>query len=833
MIPGDRVTIGVPLDTVRIYVLDDDRNPVPNGVRGELYLAGTQVMRGYLDDATQTAQQVFADPWHPEEHMFRTRDYGTRENDGRLTYHGRMDRVAKIRGFRVELAGVEHAIMSCDNVAHCAAIAVNGSLVAYITFDADCASVDAEKRIADIRQRLSDMLPSPWVPAAILPLKQLPKTPNGKVDSRSLESIYSKATSGAGGSLSSFAGSVASEKLAEQWRQVLQLGPDMKFQDDDDFLRLGGHSILLMLLATRLTAAFGTKIRVRELVTAPSFRGHLDAVESRLKATSAQETPHQTQRLSPQQLTELERQVWFQYQVATTVTTFNIATVLAIRGKADLNKLTDSLNTALASDPVLACTISEGPNGPVRVNSASAPAVCEVTQLDVEAEINHRFDLEHGALIRVHLIRPTSRGHDAVCCRIVIVTSHAIADLGTLQNLLRLTSAAYTGGNMTKHETPQHLDSHKWTHSPSTEEKMFWRNYLSGHSYDNHKPSLLRSVFVPSPLATFRGVSKSLDFSGKVVTSLNKLVRRLGITHHQLALSVAALLLQWLSKEDDIVLGAPNSNRTCPADEEALGQFLDRLPIRVKLAARDDDSSISSILIEVRNSALRALSHAISFSDILSIHGFPNGHLHHPLFECMVTFHTRSSSLENWLQLPGCRVSASPRFANGSKFPLMLEWFELGPDRWSVHLEHDTSYILPGSMQVVEKALGVILDAVADEQSLAELHAQLDVFNLDTDSTEGSSSPPSSPGYDSPRSLDSCYSVSVDEMASTIRAEMAACLGPTSEALSNEDSFFSAGADSLAVMSLRQRMRKLGIDLPMRSIFVGRTPVKLAKLVLV
>ncbi|TWU74046.1 nrps [Metarhizium rileyi] len=815
MLPGDSINVGPPFDTVRFYILDEDRNEVPDGMRGEIYVAGAQLMRG---------------------------DYGFRGRDGRLRCLGRIDRVVKIRGLRVELAAVEQAIISYGGVIHCAVIAVNGVLVAYVTLDRDHGRTETEtererereREMVDIRRRLGETMASSWVPSAIVPLEQLPKNSNGKVDCRALEVMYSESISSAGAAVTNSSSSGIARKLAEQWRQVLQLASNAEFVDDDDFLRLGGHSILLMLLSTRLTAAFGTNIKARELVATTSFRGHINAVQLQLDSTSSDGQETTSANMAPEELTELERQVWFQYQVATTVTTFNIATVLQLSGRVDVDKLLRSLDEALASDPVLSSNMTDGPNGLKRVISASAPQAREVRHVDMEAEVNYRFDLEHDALIRVHLVRGEDSTARPSLCQLILVTSHAIADLGTLQNLLRLTSLAYAGGKVTRHDTPQHLGSRKWTHRPSPEERMFWRNYLSGHSYDDNRSSLLRRTFLLSPLATFQGASRSLEFSGRLVTSLNKLIRRLGVTHHQMALAVGAILLQWLSKEDDIVLGAPNANRSSPRDEEALGQFLDRLPIRVRLpkpSVRQSETAISTVLLEVRSSALRALAHAISFSDILAIHGFPNGHLHHPLFECMVTFHVRSSGLENWLQLPGCKVSASSRFANGSKFPLMLEWFELGPDRWSVHLEHDTSYIPSGSMEGVEKALGIILRAMSDDHRMSELQNQLGDLKVST-SASSEESAPSTPDYDSPRSSDSCYSASVEEMATTIRTEMTACLGSASKSLSNSGSFFSAGADSMAVMSLRHRMRKLGIDLPVRSIFVGRTPLKLAELVL-
>lgn len=84
--------MGVAVPTARMYILDEDQQLVPDGTKGEIYVAGIQVMRGYLQAQRLTAQRVVIDPWHMGERMYRTGDFGSRGQDGRVTYLGRMDR---------------------------------------------------------------------------------------------------------------------------------------------------------------------------------------------------------------------------------------------------------------------------------------------------------------------------------------------------------------------------------------------------------------------------------------------------------------------------------------------------------------------------------------------------------------------------------------------------------------------------------------------------------------------------------------------------------------------------------------------------------------------
>ncbi|KAK4068257.1 uncharacterized protein Triagg1_7500 [Trichoderma aggressivum f. europaeum] len=757
IILGDVITIGKALATVRMYLLDEKQNPVPKGVQGEIYLAGVQVLERYINAPEQTALRVLPDPWHPKERMYRTGDYGICVKDGRVIFMGRIDRQVKVRGFRIELDGVEHAILSepaVDDVSQCAVLAVDGVLVAYVTFGSKQSRNSTQERIDCLRNRMvKTQLPS-WVPQQIIPITDFPKSANGKADSKALEQMYRSRSflhneAFPGPSISTNDSGVES-KLSEVWCEILQLRPHACLSPDDNFFALGGHSVLALLLATKLTGILDVEVTTRDLLPSPVFQDQVNAIKHLLETKKISEDhtkePIPSHALPTGELTELERQVWFQYQVGTTVTAFNIANVLTVNGPLDYTRLVDSFNRALASDPVLGCNFVEGLNGLRRVIRSSAPKVREVEQLDVASEINYAFDLAHDELIRIHIIRqPEERGGTVKTpmTEIVITTSHSIADLATLQNLLRLVSTAYTGKVVKAHREPQHLSSSYWQYVPTMLEQNFWRDYLCKDDSESSELSHFKVLLLPSVTAAFHGTSRIREFRGNLITRLNALIERLGITHHHMALTVAALLSQWLTNEDDVVLGAPNGNRCSSTEREALGQFLDRLPIRIKLDCPRSNSggpSLTQILRDVRDSALKALTNTIPFSKILETLNIASGGLQHPIFDCMVTFHLQSNSLDKWLQLPGCDVTVSPRFAEGAKFPLMLEWFELDADCWSLHIEHDTNRLPHAIVDTMEHVLDTILEAIADECLLLDLHTRL------ADATVSNAGSPRVPG---------------------------------------------------------------------------------------
>lgn len=845
MIQGDVITIGKASATARMYLLDEKQNPVPKGIQGEIYLAGVQVLERYINAPDQTALRVLPDPWHPKERMYRTGDYGIYVKDGRVIYMGRIDRQVKIRGFRIELDGVEHAILSepaVDDISQCAVLAIDGLLVAYVSFGSKQSQTPTQERIDRLRNRMVEtQLPS-WVPQQIIPITDFPKSANGKVDNKALEEMYrSKSFLHneilPGPSISMDDTGVES-KLSEAWCEILQIIPHVRLSPEDNFFSLGGHSVLVLLLATKLTGIFAVEITTRELLPSPMFQDQVNAIKHLLETEKASEghteEPIRSYGLPTEELTELEKQVWFQYQVGTTVTAFNIANILTVSGQLDYARLVDSFNRALASDPILSCNLVEGPDGLRRVIRSSAPQVREVEQLDVASEINYAFDLEHDELIRVHIIRQLEEfggTEKTSMTEIVITTSHSIADMATLQNLLRLVSTVYSGKVITAHKEPQHLSSSHWQYTPTMLEQSFWKDYLRKEDTESPELSHFKVPILPSVTATFHGTSRVCEFRGNSITRLNALIERLGITHHHMALTVAALLLQWLMNEDDIVLGAPNANRFTSIERQALGQFLDRLPIRIKLdclRSTSGGASLTQILTNVRDSAIKALTNAIPFSKILEALDISSGGLQHPIFDCMVTFHLRNNSLDKWLQLPGCDVAVSPRFAEGAKFPLMLEWFELDADCWSLHIEHDTNRLPHTIIDTIEHALETILEAIADECLLIDLHTRL------ADATEANRSSMDHNGRSvsngsPPRVSGLGLLLPFSEVINIIQREMKLCLDAADVQILPDTSFFSAGADSNAAVALRHRLRTLGLEVPLRAIFTAKSSMEIAR----
>ncbi|WP_412747192.1 amino acid adenylation domain-containing protein [Krasilnikovia sp. MM14-A1004] len=245
---GTGVPIGRPVAGVRAYVLDPWLRPVPAGVPGELYVSGAQLALGYHRRAALTAARFVADPFTPGARMYRTGDLVSYDSAGVLRFRGRTDDQVKIRGVRVEPGESAAALRALPGVADADVLARPDSrgvlrLVGY----AAGAGLDAARLRAD----LAAALPAAQVPAVVVLLDALPRTPGGKLDRTALPHpapASSVDEPGAAGMSGAAAMPHPVRVLAEAFAEVLGLA---RVGPDDDFFTLGGDSILSITVATR------------------------------------------------------------------------------------------------------------------------------------------------------------------------------------------------------------------------------------------------------------------------------------------------------------------------------------------------------------------------------------------------------------------------------------------------------------------------------------------------------------------------------------------------------------------------------------------------------
>ena len=263
--PGTSATIGRPIAGVRVYVLDDALEPVERDERGELYIAGAGVARGYANQPARTAERFLPDPFssEPGARMYRTGDLARRGAGDNLEFLGRVDHQVKIRGFRIELEEIEVQLRRHPAVRDAVVVAREDSpgdkrLVAYVVGNAP---------IAELRAHLASTLPEYMVPAAYVTLASLPLTPHAKVDRKAPPPPGPDAF--VHGEYAAPRGDVE-EALARMMAALLQTA---RVGRDDDFFALGGHSLLAVQLVARIGRELDAMLPLDEVFRYPTIAG--------------------------------------------------------------------------------------------------------------------------------------------------------------------------------------------------------------------------------------------------------------------------------------------------------------------------------------------------------------------------------------------------------------------------------------------------------------------------------------------------------------------------------------------------------------------------------
>lgn len=257
------ISIGRPISNTTAYILDANRQPVPVGVPGELYLGGVGVARGYLNRPELNAERFLPDTFsdRPGARMYKTGDLVRWKPDSTIEFFGRLDHQVKLRGFRIELGEIETMVARHSQVRQAVVLVREDRpgdkrLVAYIVPHA----AQAAPTVSELRQDLMSRLPEYMVPATFVVLAAMPMTVNGKIDKRALPAPEMTRETGDGNY--SEPRTAIERMLAAAWGQVLGID---RVGIHDNFFELGGHSLLAIRLIELVNRQSTTKIKVADV----------------------------------------------------------------------------------------------------------------------------------------------------------------------------------------------------------------------------------------------------------------------------------------------------------------------------------------------------------------------------------------------------------------------------------------------------------------------------------------------------------------------------------------------------------------------------------------
>jgi amino acid adenylation domain-containing protein len=639
--PGEQTPpIGTPLPHERAYVLDAGLRPVPVGAVGELFLGGCGLARGYLGRPGLTAGRFVPDPFGPDPgaRLYRTGDLVRYRDDGTLVYLGRRDHQVKLRGRRIELGEIEACLQRHPAVREAVASVHGEHLVAYaVTADGKAADLGA------IAGHMRSQLPGFMVPQLLIPLAELPRTPNGKVDRKALP-----APDMDGDGTGEPPRGAAEELVAAAWREAL--GLDSVYRQDN-FFDVGGHSLLAGQVITRLRERTGSQVPLRLIFERPVLADFAAAVaddRSRLPVdcrVAAQPIPRLHRHPASDGTVTLpvsagEHRLWFLAEMDPAA---NAAYVSQAAIWLDGNLRPELLEQALALvaarhetlrssyhqvDDELRRAVSPTPQ--VSLQRVRLNGDADAARLALEAAAP--FDLAFGPLLRAHLgyLRPGRH-------LLLLTLHHIICDGWSMAVLGGELSAAYSA--LLRGQEPelpelsvQYADFAAWqnTQQPPGEQLEYWRQTLAG------LPRLDLPADRPRPRRpSYRGDRMPVQLGAQLAAAAGRLARDEGATEHMVLLAAWQVLLGQLSGQHDFGVGTVVAGRQRSETERLIGFFVNTLVLRADLSG---PPTFRELLRRVRTTALDAYSHQdVPFDQVVASLRQRDGR-QSPLYQASFTF---------------------------------------------------------------------------------------------------------------------------------------------------------------------------------------------------
>ena len=609
------VPVGRPLANTQIYLLDQFMKLVPKGVLGELYIGGDGLAVGYLNQPAMTAERFVPNPFSVQSggRLYRTGDLARWRSDGNLEFCGRIDDQVKIRGHRIEPGEIEAVLQEHPAVRHAIVMtqkdeAAGKRLVAYVVPETCFSNTE-------LREHVMAKLPTYMAPDFYVQLKELPVTPNGKLDRKALP------VPGRSCEQQEYAPpkTLVEEVLVNIWIRLLNLE---RVSVDRNFFELGGHSLLATQMISRIREAFGVEIPLWTLFDKGTIHALGEVIEAERKQKSIKEplALEIVSREEPLPLSFAQQRLWAIDQIFPGTTAYNVPLAVRISGPLDRTSLKHTLCEIVARHEVLRTVFPMRDGRPVQ---EIAPALdLRIVEIDLrdlpdaeregeaqrlaQAESEQGFDLSAGPLLRVKLVQLQEEEHV-----LLITMHHIVSDAWSMGIVMREFSQlyeAYSRGEESPLAKPklQYADyavwQRRWLQGDVLEEQLgYWRNQLAGMEILELATDHPRGAAVGH-----RGAQVDVSLGMELTHKLEALSKQAGATPFMVLLAAFNVLLFRYSGQRDISVGTPIANRNRSDIEGMVGFFVNTLLLRTKLLPH---LTFSEFLKQVRDMTLAAYEH--------------------------------------------------------------------------------------------------------------------------------------------------------------------------------------------------------------------------------
>jgi amino acid adenylation domain-containing protein len=674
--------LGNPMPQTQALVLGRDNQLCGIGESGEIVLRTPFRSLGYLNNEKENQKHFRKNPFSADEtdYLYFTGDRGRYLPDGMLEYLGRVDDQIKIRGVRVEPNEIAVTIAEHPMVHSCFVMKRENEqgqpyLAAYVVV-----KEQNELTVPELRTHIQQRLPAVMVPEAYVFLDTLPVTPRGKIDRRALPAP--DRTRPELGDFFEAPRNQSEELVAGIWSDVLHRD---HIGIRDNFFDLGGHSLLVMQVISRIRETFQTEIALRTLFETPTVAGLSACIEAANDSEKRLQTPpplHTTPRDGALELSFAQQRLWFLHHLEPDSVAYSILSSVRLSGELDQKALEQAFIEIARRHETLRTTFGIADGKPILVIGNDPNLLFESIDLShlpvsgretkamqlAKEDAAKPFDLACGPLLRLLLFRLADHEHV-----MHINMHHIISDFWSLKVMAQELEAIYTSfvrkEPLRLPELPiQYADFAHWQRQWLQGEALaaqlsYWKEKLGG----GIEPLELPTDRPRTATQTHRGAVESIELPQNLVESARQLSRREGASLFMVLLTVFKVLLYRLTGHEDIAVGTPISGRNRMELERLIGFFMNTIVMRSDLSG---EPPFQDLLGRVRETALEAYAYQeVPFEKLVEELAPVRDLSRTPFFQIFFNYIVAD---DNRLALPGLQVDGFGQMERESKFDMTL-----------------------------------------------------------------------------------------------------------------------------------------------------------------
>ncbi len=736
----NNIPIGKPIKKARAIIVDNQMRVCSDGIKGEIIIRSPYLTLGYYNNDEENKRKFIVNPFtnNFNDIVYRTGDYGRITPEGDIEFLGRMDRQIKIRGIRIELEEIEHFLLKHSLVKE-AVVDVkerennNKIICAYIIFQNKSANenTDNSSEITEISQYLKEKLPNYMVPQSFMAMDKFPITENGKIDYKALPiPLYYDIEKN-----ETIIWDDIDKEIRDIWCKILgikEVGINVNFLD------IGGDSLNIMTMIAEINQKYNIEFPLGYVFENPTIKGISQHIRTMINKEQQSDL---SIKLAPSRsyypLSSEQKRMFISNFYDSNNAVYNISAAVIIEGKINVKKMEESFRILISRHESLRTVFLVVDDEPYQKIidefdwSIDYMEAKEEKIDDVIKDYIKPFDLSKAPLFRIGLVKVGLEKH-----YLIFDMHHIISD--AVSSMILLNEIRIMNNKESLPTIPiQYKDYAFWQGSMRNTDKFkecesYWIN-----KFKETVPVLdMPTDYERTDIKSYKGKSFDYVISKKLTKDLEALAIKNNVTLYMLLSSIYLILINKYSKQNDITIGTPITNRPHKELENVVGMFVNILPIRNQL---HPDMSFLELLQEVRRNSIEAFNNRFyQFEELVNKLKINRVSNRHPIFDIVFTMQDI-----NVIEQKIGNVKLVPHRLKDklTKFDLLL-FATMQKENIYLSLEYLEQLYKRETIEKMMKRYIEIMESVVDNQNilLKDINFNMNIYKAETTFSEDDSS---------------------------------------------------------------------------------------------